>query len=144
MANHAYDNNCDTSCNVCGFTRTTSHTYDSGTVTKEPTESAEGEKTFTCTLCGSTKTEAIPRLDEPVSDTSTPETSTSDDITTDVSETKPPVSDVTTTDAPETTDKTENNKDGFDVTIVIVGVISAIVGAGIGSAVTTVIFKKKK
>ena len=35
------------------------HTWDSGKVTKEPTETAEGIKTFTCTVCPATKTEAI-------------------------------------------------------------------------------------
>ena len=38
------------------------HKWDSGKVTKEPTESAEGVKTFTCTVCGETRTEAIPKL----------------------------------------------------------------------------------
>lgn len=35
------------------------HIWDGGSVTKEPTESAEGEKTFECTFCGKTKTEPI-------------------------------------------------------------------------------------
>lgn len=38
----------------------TEHTYDEGTVTKEATCTATGEKTFTCTVCGSTKTEVLP------------------------------------------------------------------------------------
>ena len=38
------------------------HTWDAGKVTKEPTETAEGVKTYTCTVCGATKTEAIPKL----------------------------------------------------------------------------------
>ena len=37
------------------------HTWDSGKVTKEPTETAEGVKTYTCSVCGETKTEAIPK-----------------------------------------------------------------------------------
>jgi len=36
------------------------HSWDEGTVTKEPTETAEGERTYTCTACGEKKTEAIP------------------------------------------------------------------------------------
>ncbi len=36
------------------------HQWDAGVVTKEPTCTAEGEKTYTCTLCNDTKTEAIP------------------------------------------------------------------------------------
>ena len=38
------------------------HSWDAGVVTREATEDADGEKTFTCTLCGETKTEPIPKL----------------------------------------------------------------------------------
>ena len=38
------------------------HTFDAGVVTKEPTEAEEGVKTFTCTVCGYQKTEAVPKL----------------------------------------------------------------------------------
>ena len=38
------------------------HTWDAGKVTQEPTETAEGVKTYTCTVCGATKTEVIPKL----------------------------------------------------------------------------------
>ena len=36
------------------------HSWDSGTVTKQPTETETGVKTFTCTRCNATKTETIP------------------------------------------------------------------------------------
>ena len=36
------------------------HAWDNGKVTKEPTETETGVKTFTCTRCGETKTEVIP------------------------------------------------------------------------------------
>ena len=36
------------------------HTYDAGKITKDPTDTTEGIKTFTCTVCGATKTETIP------------------------------------------------------------------------------------
>ena len=36
------------------------HAWDNGKVTKEPTETENGVKTFTCTRCGETKTETIP------------------------------------------------------------------------------------
>ncbi|MBQ7474846.1 MAG: dockerin type I repeat-containing protein [Clostridia bacterium] len=36
------------------------HNWNDGVITIEPTESSEGVKTFTCTRCGVTKTEAIP------------------------------------------------------------------------------------
>ena len=35
------------------------HTWDAGVVTKEPNYAADGEKTFTCTVCGMQKTEPI-------------------------------------------------------------------------------------
>lgn len=38
----------------------TGHTYDASKVTKEATCTEEGVKTFTCTVCGETKTEQIP------------------------------------------------------------------------------------
>ena len=38
------------------------HKWDSGKVTKEPTETAEGAKTVTCTVCGETETQTIPKL----------------------------------------------------------------------------------
>ena len=39
-----------------------SHTWNAGEVTKEPSEMQEGERTYTCTACGYTKTEAIAKL----------------------------------------------------------------------------------
>lgn len=44
-----------------GFSAHT-HTWDQGTVTTEPTCTADGVKTFTCATCGDTMTEAIPAL----------------------------------------------------------------------------------
>ena len=37
------------------------HRYDSGIVTKAATDTSVGEKTYTCTVCGMTKTEVIPK-----------------------------------------------------------------------------------
>lgn len=39
------------------------HTFDSGTVTKPAKYFSQGEKTFTCSRCGATKTTSIPKLD---------------------------------------------------------------------------------
>ena len=39
------------------------HSYDDGVITTEPSEQSEGEKTYTCTNCGATKTEVIEKLD---------------------------------------------------------------------------------
>lgn len=38
------------------------HSWNDGEVTTPPTETSEGVKTFTCTVCGETKTESIPKL----------------------------------------------------------------------------------
>lgn len=37
------------------------HTWDDGVVTKEATKTEDGSKTFTCTVCGKTKIEVIPK-----------------------------------------------------------------------------------
>jgi hypothetical protein len=55
-------------CNRCGSsykdteTAMIAHTWDAGKVTKEPTYTTAGEKTFTCTVCKTTKTESIDEL----------------------------------------------------------------------------------
>ena len=38
------------------------HTWDAGVVTTEPTHLAAGVKTYTCTVCGATKTEAVAKV----------------------------------------------------------------------------------
>ena len=53
------------------------HTWDAGKVTKEATETEVGEKTYTCTVCGKTKTETIPKKQ-----VVTPESPNTDTITT--------------------------------------------------------------
>ena len=61
------DGRIDTVCANCGdviatkvIPATGAHTWDNGTVTTEPTETTPGERTFTCAICGQTKTEIIP------------------------------------------------------------------------------------
>ena len=44
------------------YTDALGHAWDNGKVTKQPTEAETGTKTFTCTRCGETKTETIPKL----------------------------------------------------------------------------------
>ncbi len=44
------------------------HVWNDGEVTTEATVEAEGVKTYTCTDCGATKTEAIAKLDAPAAD----------------------------------------------------------------------------
>ncbi len=42
-------------CTVCNDTVTASHTWNAGQITKDPSCKQEGEKTYTCTVCGETK-----------------------------------------------------------------------------------------
>ena len=49
-------------CSCGEKSSTAAHTWDSGTVTVQPTTDREGEKTFTCTVCGRTKTETLGKL----------------------------------------------------------------------------------
>lgn len=46
-------------CTVCGL-QTGGHPYNAGTVTTQPACTEKGVKTYTCTLCGTTKEEQIP------------------------------------------------------------------------------------
>lgn len=52
---------------TCGHTSETSsketHHWDAGVVTKQPTETIEGEKTYTCDVCKKTKVDNIGKLD---------------------------------------------------------------------------------
>ena len=57
----------ETICDNCGevvstkeIPATGAHTWDNGTVTTEPTENEPGVRTFTCAVCGQTRTETIP------------------------------------------------------------------------------------
>ena len=57
----------DTICSNCGEVVSTrelpptgAHDWDGGTVTTAPTETTPGVRTYTCTVCGQTRTEAIP------------------------------------------------------------------------------------
>lgn len=62
------DTNHSRTCSVNGCTvgtETAAHTWNNGVITTQPTEDAEGVKTYTCTAtgCGATKTEAVPMLE---------------------------------------------------------------------------------
>ena len=57
----------ETICDNCGEVTATKeipatgeHTWDNGKVTTEPTENEPGVRTFTCAVCGATRTETIP------------------------------------------------------------------------------------
>lgn len=49
-------------CSKCGDVQTEAHKWNSGTTTKAATCTAEGVKTYTCSTCKATKTEAIAAL----------------------------------------------------------------------------------
>lgn len=57
------DKNHKDTCQVCNKEITSAHTWNSGSVTKQPTCTEEGEKTFTCTGCKATKKESVDKLD---------------------------------------------------------------------------------
>ena len=61
----------DTWCKDCGkkilsgqtIAKTENHSWNQGEITKEPTCKEKGEKTFTCSICGNTKTEKVSTTD---------------------------------------------------------------------------------
>jgi hypothetical protein len=53
---------CNTKLSTGTAFASSGHRWNSGVITREPTETAEGVKTYTCTVCGGTRTEGIPRL----------------------------------------------------------------------------------
>ena len=58
-AEHTYDNACDAACNVCGAARVPADHLYSSAVTANPTCGEEGVRTYTCSVCGDSYTEAI-------------------------------------------------------------------------------------
>ncbi|MBQ8249019.1 MAG: zinc ribbon domain-containing protein [Clostridia bacterium] len=48
---------------ICGDEDTEAHTFDQGKITKQPTETETGIKTYTCSECSAEKTETIAKLD---------------------------------------------------------------------------------
>ena len=79
-----------------------SHEWDEGTITVEPTTEQEGEKTFTCKICGHKRTEEIPKLEVSETDPPVPTQSETDPPVTPPSETDPPVTPPSETDPPVT------------------------------------------
>ncbi|MBE6757084.1 MAG: leucine-rich repeat domain-containing protein, partial [Ruminococcaceae bacterium] len=66
-ANEGYTG--DAYCDICGnqvvfgeVIPKLPHTWDDGVITTQPTTEATGVKTYTCTVCGETKTEVLPML----------------------------------------------------------------------------------
>ena len=65
----------------CGYTATTSHTWNGGTVTTQPNCTTEGITTYTCTRCNATKTEIVPTTGHNYTNVVTPPTCTAEGYT---------------------------------------------------------------
>ncbi len=64
---------CTACVEPCGFVETAPCQWNEGVVTKEPSETEEGVKTYTCTVCGGTRDEALPKVNVTVVGTKTVE-----------------------------------------------------------------------
>ncbi|MBQ6946576.1 MAG: leucine-rich repeat protein, partial [Clostridia bacterium] len=53
---HTYSNSCDSSCNICGATRSTTHSYGQYVYNNDATTTKDGTKTRTCSVCGDKQT----------------------------------------------------------------------------------------
>ena len=56
---------CEKTCSVCKK-QAGVHTWNDGEITTPATCNAEGVKTYTCTICNATKTEAVPKADHTI------------------------------------------------------------------------------
>jgi len=94
---------------ICTHTRVTEHTFDNGVVTQTPTLDTAGEKTYTCTVCGTTK---VVELEYYV-----PEISTETEATVSESDSSSPA---------------ETQGDGLSIVSILIGVaVGAVITAGI-------------
>lgn len=73
-----YCKDCEEQLNTGTVIAALGHTWNSGVVTKEATETENGIMTYTCTVCGTTKTEEIEYIKELKSPTVSLEVSTND------------------------------------------------------------------
>lgn len=97
-------------CKNCGTVNPDSehpHSWDEGVITVEATVGHEGEITYTCEVCGYTRTEIMPKLDPPVTLPPEPETTTTTPTPEpETTTTTPEPETTTTTPEPETTTTT--------------------------------------
>ncbi|MGN1443717.1 MAG: RICIN domain-containing protein, partial [Acutalibacteraceae bacterium] len=68
---HSYDNDCDTDCNVCGETRSTTHAYGSWKTTKAATCTTDGVRERTCSVCGEVESAVLIKLGHDYEETHT-------------------------------------------------------------------------
>ncbi len=57
---HSYSNTCDTSCNVCGAVRSITHSFGAYVYNEDATSKADGTQTRTCTVCKHKETVTAP------------------------------------------------------------------------------------
>ncbi len=65
---HTYTNSCDIYCDVCGFKREITHTFDEWVITKEATCVELGIKWHECSVCGYSEIDKVEMLTEHVYD----------------------------------------------------------------------------
>ena len=137
FAEHNWDNDCDASCDDCGFARNVSHTYGTDWICdeaehwhactkcgqKQDTAAHEWQEDI-CLYCGIEKSEQKPT--EPIEDATEPDA------------TEPETTDAPTT-TPEVTTGEESEKKDFPVWIPIVAVV--VIG---GAAGAVILLKKKR
>ena len=121
----------------------TTHTWDSGKITKEATCKEDGVKTYTCSVCKETKIESIAKLA-----THTPSaeaTTTTPRICTVCGKELKPATGVTEPPATGSTDKltspreNENPENGEFPVVIVVAIVVLVVGIAAG----VTIWKKK-
>lgn len=115
----------------------TGHRWDDGKVTKEPTETSDGERTFTCTVCKMTKTEVV-KAGEIVSEP--PEETEATEPTESVESTIPTEENTASAENPPSDMESPSE---FPWWVVIVGSAALLLGGG-AVAAWVIIQKKKK
>lgn len=163
----------DTWCNDCSTTlgtgsviaKTNNHSFDGGVVTTQASETQKGVKTYTCTVCGTTKTEEIPMIEVPVkeepkeetdAEAETEETEQEEVIQEDLpvkddvveSEVTEPSSEEVTPEEEESDEPTSTvveaeivEKSNFSIWFVVV---PSVIVLGAGAGVGVFAFKKRK
>lgn len=148
----------DTWCNDCSTTlgtgsviaKTNNHSFDGGVVTTQASETQKGVKTYTCTVCGTTKTEEIPMIEVPVKEEPKEETQEDLPVKDDVveSEVTEPSSEEVTPEEEESDEPTSTvveaeivEKSNFSIWFVVV---PSVIVLGAGAGVGVFAFKKRK
>lgn len=137
FAEHNWDNDCDASCDDCGFTRNVSHTYGTDWICDE------AEHWHACTKCGQKQDTAAHEWQEDIClycgiEKSAQKPTEPAEDTTEPDATEPEITDAPTT-TPEVTTGEKSEKKDFPVWIPIVAVV--VIG---GAAGAVILLKKKR